>query len=242
MSNFKMSAGALLHYAEISRLSSLMEPQETYYNMGYTTESCLNEKGVQAFLLKSKDVTEMYVIAIRATDESRDFYRDAAFFQYETAYGKMHMGFYNGAKIISNWCKDYFRENKKYSMRLYVGHSLGGALAFASHVGFDRRSYAAVTFGAPRVVDSKFYLQSNFNHTRVRNCNDIVTRVPFRSFNYSHHGDLVYLDFNGNMKSKIGIFDGMKARFRAWKKKQIFDGFYDHSIEQYSKKLSKNIK
>jgi len=241
MSNFKMSVGALKHYAEISRLSSLMEPQEIYYNMGYTTESCLNEKGVQAFLLKSKDVPGMHVIAIRATNEPRDFYRDAAFLQYETAYGKMHMGFYNGAKIISNWCKDYFRTIKEDTMRLYVGHSLGGALAFASHAGFDRRSYAAVTFGAPRVVDSKYYLPSNFNHIRVRNCNDIVTRVPFRAFNYSHHGDLVYLDFNGNIKSKIGIFDGMKARFRAWEKKQIFDGFYDHPIQEYIKKLSAKV-
>lgn len=235
-----MNKEKLKHYAQLSSLAYAREPQVVYYNMGYSTRDVLNEKGVQAFLLESNLSDGLYIVAIRGTDEPRDIPRDSFFLQQRTPYGKVHKGFLDGARIIEQWLLKYCTKNRVFisdASIVYVGHSLGGALAHASILTF-RRNAIAVTFGSPMVTNKSFDLPENHNHTRVVNCNDIVPKMPSGAVGYHHHGELHYIDFNGEIKNKINIFDGLRARFRAWKKKQLFSGFYDHDLQKYIKKLS----
>lgn len=70
------------------------------------------------------------------------------------------------------------------------GHSLGGALANLAAI--DRPESLLVTFGAPRVGDSRFAdLLAAVAVRRYVNCCDIVPRVPPRSFDQPHLAELL---------------------------------------------------
>lgn len=103
--------------------------------------------------------------------------------------GKVHGGFYDlleeNHKSIFKSLLDFSEKHKCNSIYI-TGHSLGGALSslFYSlckrHKQIQKKtpiSIKNVTFGSPRVGDSKFC--KNLNTCRMVNKKDIVTMLPF---------------------------------------------------------------
>jgi triacylglycerol lipase len=89
-----------------------------------------------------------------------------------------------------------------------TGHSLGAALATlaAAFLLEEGRPVQGIhTFGCPRVGDSDFVTalnaRSGMRNYRMVNNNDIVTRVPPRSFGYDHAGQFWYLSERGHIKN-----------------------------------------
>jgi len=86
----------------------------------------------------------------------------------------------------------------------FTGHSLGASLAAlaADRVAAEDRPIDGVyTFGQPRTGDEQWARRYNgrIGHRSFRfvNNNDLVTRVPPRSFGYSHVGTFRYFDAKG---------------------------------------------
>jgi len=84
-----------------------------------------------------------------------------------------------------------------------TGHSLGAALATlaaAFLVEEGQPVQGLYSFGCPRVGDSAFVTALNSRcprNYRLVNNNDVVTRVPPRSFGYDHTGEFWYLSEGG---------------------------------------------
>jgi len=119
----------------------------------------------------------------------------------------------------------------------FTGHSLGGALAALAAARMlllltPTDIGGVYTFGQPRVGDFDF--SDDYNAVlkdktfRMVNNNDVVTRVPFQSFGYSHVGTLKYFDINGDLKSDSEL--GWWARF--WDRlRGRFDDFGDLDLD-----------
>ena len=81
-------------------------------------------------------------------------------------------------------------------------------------------------------------------HHRVVNNNDIVPSVPLWLMGFRHHGTLTYINYYGNIRDLTlwqRVKDQLRGRWRALKKKQLFDGVYDHNIAEYAEKLKSNV-
>ena len=100
------------------------------------------------------------------------------------------------------------------------------------------------TFGSPRVGNSKFvdalcYLP----HFRFVNNSDAVTKIPFHHWGYRHHGEVRYIDSEGNVTSESSMWsrfwDRIKGRIDGLLNKNYFDGVTDHSIAHYRDNLQK---
>lgn len=88
-----------------------------------------------------------------------------------------------------------------------TGHSLGAALsqlALAFLLEEGRPVQGTHTFGCPRVGNTEFVTtldaRSGKRNYRLVNNNDIVTRVPPRSFGYDHAGEFWYLSEKCDLK------------------------------------------
>jgi hypothetical protein len=86
-------------------------------------------------------------------------------------------------------------------------------------------------------MHKNYFYYLKINHLRVRNNNDIVTMLPPKFLGYTHVGELLYLDYNGNKSNKINLLDKAKSHIKAWSKGQKFNAFYDHDINKYIEKL-----
>jgi triacylglycerol lipase len=126
-----------------------------------------------------------------------------------------------------------------------TGHSLGAAIAtiVASRLDADE----LYTFGSPRVGNKAFVdemMNDKIKHYRFVNNNDVVTTVPFAFMGYRHNGDLIYINFYGNIRKMTTwqrIKDKWRGRWHALKKGQPFDGAFDHSITLYYEKLARHV-
>lgn len=186
----------------------------------------INIKGIQSYIL---DFEDYCVLVFRGTDEQKDWIQDAKINFVNTVYGKMHKGFKQSWDLVSREIR-----NNLPNKPLYItGHSYGGALAFIA--GLFIPHVEVVTFGCPKVMHKDYANYLKINHTRVRNCNDIVTQVPLKP--YVHIGKLIYLDYYGKQYTKINFLDKVKSHLKAWSKGEKFNPFYDHEIDEYLKKL-----
>lgn len=188
---------------------------EQFEAMGYNPIRYVDAEGVQAFVLLKH--TQVYCV-IRGTDELRDWLRNANINTKQS----VNAGAYNAANIIGKLPRNC----------IVMGHSLGGAIASVFH-GNDRYS-----FGAPKCWDVRGFAGG---YIRVTNCNDIAPKLPPNLY----HPDCVHLHLthDGNLVKdpswRVLLLDRIRGRIRAWQKRQAFTGYYDHSLEQYQKKLSK---
>src|SRR5210317_480940 len=139
---------------------------------------------------------------------------------------------------LRNYIKEIINRNSNSWFDIYVtGHSLGGAGALIStnrledEEGFTIR--CCYTYGGPRVGAWNF---KDFVKTpvwRVRNNNDVVTKVPLAMMGFRHIGRLCYLSqrkkiFIGG-KNAWGLFlDWFRGQFS-----RIGDGLRDHSVSEY---------
>lgn len=203
--------------------------QECYRgNFTNTPIFSIDVKGVQAYIL---DEGEYCILVFRGSDEKEDWKQDFKIGFVNTVYGKMHKGFKESWDLVAS----KIRANLPNKPLYITGHSYGGALAFISGIYISH--IQVVTFGCPRVVHKNYFNYLKVNHIRVRNNNDIVTMLPPKSLGYTHIGQLLYLDYEGNKAIKVNILDRIKSHIKAWKKGQKFNPFYDHDINKYIEKL-----
>jgi hypothetical protein len=119
---------------------------------------------------------------------------------------------------------------------IYVtGHSLGAGIAsiFCFH---HSEVTALYTYGCPRNASWSKSKELKVPHYRCVNNNDVVTKVPPSIMGFSHHGELQYINYYGNIRELTTwqrIKDSWRGRKRAWQKGQKFDGIYDHMMDEY---------
>lgn len=159
--------------------------------------------------------------------------------------GEVHEGY--SVALHSVWAEveDTVKKLHTGNQSIWVtGHSLGGALATLAAAKLGNKLNGLYTFGQPRVGDRMFSRSYNKilqnRSFRIVNNADLVTRVPFQLFGYSHIGRLKYFDENGKLHSDtrlswwgrfwdslddtvIDIFEGLP------------DGFSAHDIGIYLK-------
>lgn len=142
-------------------------------------------------------------------------------------------------------------DNPKLPSVWYTGHSLGGALAALAAAQMQRQGVPVdglYTFGQPRTGSRVWAkeLEQHFNRFAFRhvNNNDLVTRVPPRSFNYRHVGCLRYFDVDGNLHHDVGwwnrFLDRVKGRLDDFLQLHT-DGIKDHSMEKYLACLERHL-
>lgn len=139
-----------------------------------------------------------------------------------------------------------------------AGHSLGGALvtlAVAKFLEEGESVSAMYTYGQPMVGSIAF--AEKFNRTfkyayRLVNNEDIVTRVPFRQFNFRHIGCLYYFDNKRKMHIQpdetfvsTDRYEGVEVR--SLQNFSRLRSLYpneaeDHSLEQYTYNIKKAIR
>ena len=154
---------------------------------GIQNEGYVDDKGVSVSALFYMDETRA-VIAVRGTQETKDFEIDADALQVKPDYGikgEVHKGFYAQANtIIADGRFKSFLFNIE-GRELYVtGHSLGGAVATILAAYFFEQGYKPLlyTFGSPRVGNTAFtqYYNDKFTHFRHVNDFDIIPVLPGR--------------------------------------------------------------
>jgi hypothetical protein len=166
----------------------------------------------------------------------------------------IHAGFYDQYSsirfIIYHKVYEYLLNEKINPTLIFVGHSLGGALATIGSVCIavqfanrDDLKIKCYTYGSPRVGDKNF--ANIFNHfvkdsERIVNELDPVPMIP-RMTGYKHVKGLKHMCQDNN---KIGIFGFNKAyqRFNRFMFK-VFKVLYysetkDHSLSEYEKKIN----
>lgn len=174
-------------------------------------EDKLVEVDTQAFVMGND---QAIVVAFRGTENSTDWRTDLNFPKVKAMFGHVHKGFRSALEAVIPdvlAAVDQMRDNNQ---ELWItGHSLGGALATLTTAFYRHQKYdvsGLYTFGSPRVGDKKFdeFFEPNFGRFsfRVVNGNDIVTRVPPRSFGFNHVGTCVFFDGDGDWKVNPGAW------------------------------------
>lgn len=119
---------------------------------------------------------------------------------------EQHEGFYYAYHSVQQEILEMVEKHQEKAIFI-TGHSLGGACANQCAVdleiiqGIDIK--AMYSYGSPRVYsdESAAIINKAMKHKlhRVVNNNDVVTRVPPRMFDYSHIGQLIYFEEDGNL-------------------------------------------
>lgn len=119
---------------------------------------------------------------------------------------KVHQGFYEQTEKLFEIAKDF---------DLFVGHSLGGAIAQILSLKFNK---PAITFGSPRIGNRKTASALKNLSKRIKNRGDSITHLPPWWLGFCHGGELI----------EIGKMD------RPWWK---FWDLEDHDIADYLKSV-----
>ena len=208
----------------------------------YNTKYC-DKKGAQCYVVWNDTDA---VICFRGTEpkEMSDIKADLNAIQRKGLHntGDVHSGFQG--EINKIWDLILEKVNELKDHKIYVtGHSLGGAMATICAKRLQEENITVqclYTYGSPRVGDRRWVKSLQIPHYRFQNNNDVVCKVPFWIMGYRHHGKNVYIGYNGKI-AKINrwrrFIDSMRGRFKAWSKRQFFDGIYDHDITTYTKRV-----
>tara|TARA_R100000030_G_scaffold100908_1_gene95247 strand:- start:1633 stop:2397 length:765 start_codon:yes stop_codon:yes gene_type:complete len=242
-------------FAKASAIAYKDNAKSDFRNLGYNVLQFVDYEGAQCYLLES---SKHYLLAFRGTEpgELSDIKADLNAIQRDSKAGKgdVHSGFAKEVDKVFQNLEMPTREEMGDKPLYVTGHSLGAAMAtIACHrlqhepglmAGKLQNPYKIAglyTYGSPRAGDKAFVKSLDVEHFRCRNNNDLVTKVPFWLMGYRHHGKLVYINYYGNVRRLTPwqrFKDGWRGRFRAWSKFQFFDGAYDHSINEYERKLT----
>ena len=231
------TASEIYRFAVIARLAYLDDAKKQFNDLGYADWWIFDVDGAQAHIAANE---KEIIVAFRGTEpnEFNDIKADLK------AYHKdgFHGGFYNEYKKLQSDILDRLNKLQRAMDRpIYItGHSLGGAMATvaAYHMPYASGLY---TFGSPRAVSIFNKRKLKVPHYRTVNNNDIVPKVPMTFMGFKHCGTLQYLNFYGNIRKMTywqRVKDSWRGRRQALKKGQVFDGIYDHSMDEYCRFLS----
>lgn len=186
------------------------------------------------------------LIAFKGTKNNyiTDLLADADLWPHVNGNSWVHRGFKRRAEWLLPAIIRYVRNHKHKSIYI-TGHSLGGALAVFTAYELERIGFSDITvftFGCPRVGNKAYTSLIKSNHYRFVNCNDFVPRMPLSLIGYRHHGQLYYLNQQGDqvIDARFNrLLDQLRARIQAFKRGKLFDGYADHKMNSYIKKLDR---
>jgi triacylglycerol lipase len=201
---------------------------------------------IQAFIMGND---EAIVLTFRGTECNciRDWMTDADLKLVRAEKGQVHRGFSLGLEIIWSDLLMLIQNFRTNHQPLFItGHSLGGALATLAAAKLHAFGYPVqgiYTFGSPRVGDRAFHdhFSQVFPTTAFRfvNNNDIVTRIPPRSFGYKHVGQCLFFDSEGVLHFEIDAWNKFLDNVKGGMEQFLNDcGFVgDHDMAKYESNL-----
>lgn len=214
-----------------------------FSSQGYNKHTFLDKDGAQAHVA-SNDT--QVLLAFRGTEPKQisDLLADLNTVPKRHGPGFVHSGFRNEARKLWDHVIKLAEANKGKKF-IICGHSLGAAMAtytaqelrYAGHQ--DLELY---TFGSPRLGSPDYVSAMDVPHWRFVNNNDGVTHVPPAALGFRHHGTLMYINHYGHIRPLSRwqrIKDMLRGIWAAAKKLQLFDWLYDHSMDDYEKKVIK---
>ena len=237
-----------IHYAKCSELAYLDSISTAQLaELGYNKATLIDVKNAQVMVFENSDTI---TLAFRGTEikELQDVVADLKAWKHraQSGVGRVHDGFYDEIKKVWDGVVTYIDKGKNKNKTLNItGHSLGGGMATIAASRLKSRVNDFFTYGSPR-VGNKEWVKNNSEliHHRFVNNNDIVPKVPLAIMGYRHHGTLEYINYYGEISRTTWwrrVKDGCLGRFKALMKGQKFDGFYDHSINEYVRSLTSPI-
>lgn len=180
-------------YAKICKLAFKDKSEEKIKDLGSFDEVIFIENkrtSTELYVAISEERKEL-IVAFRATKDFYDwFFTNMKTEFIESQIGKCHKGFFKSFSSIQDKLSRVLEKHKDKKTVL-TGHSLGGAIALiaASYIQFDQ----CVTFGSPRVFDSKavrlysdLYGHKTYRYTMA---GDFIVRVPWPFTGYRHVGN-----------------------------------------------------
>ena len=196
--------------------------------------------GAQAYGIVMPQFT---MIVFRGTEptEFSDIVADIKAWPKESeTIGMVHAGFKQELDKVYTNITQWLRKVQSKNL-VVTGHSLGAAMAtlFAAREYQRGANVTLYTYGSPRAGNNEFAKQfENIPTYRFVNTNDVVCTIPFL---YKHVGELHYMSYTGNISTGTNwrqrLHDKIRGRIRAWQKRQLFSGIYDHMGSRYIKKL-----
>lgn len=162
------------------------------------------------------------IIAFKGTTTTKEVLVDASIDRIDRGQmGKIHKGFYEYfIEKHRDVIDKFLRDNKHYTNVVFVGHSLGGALATLSacYYGIEKsdKNIYCISFGAPRVGNWKFAKK--------------FKEVVFKSFRFVNKGDWVV------KVPPVGLYKHVKTKYVV--ESDLF-GKRPHNLEQYCPCLKK---
>ena len=225
-------------FAEIAYLDGA-EAQPFFKGEGFRKHVFLEMDGAQCHVVWNKDEI---VLCFRGTEpgEFSDIKADlnALPDRANNGHGWVHNGFQEEVNKIWDAILEQLEAHEGKDL-LITGHSLGGAMATIATSRLGDRVKCLYTFGSPRVGTRKFVKSfSHIPHYRFVNNNDVVPKVPFAIMGYRHHVSPTYINYYGNIRPATywqRVKDQWRGRWQALKKRQPFDGAYDHGMTYYCK-------
>jgi triacylglycerol lipase len=232
------------------RAQALVEISQIAYQDGQSAVQKFHDRGFDKFYFFSKADTEAFlvgnasqiIIIFRGTEPKsvQDWLTNAQVLKTQACGGRIHSGFWQSTQAIWAELEGEIRrirgEFPTPPPLFLTGHSLGGALAMLTASELQRLEHkvdGVYTFGAPRIGDRHFAMQYNrrlYDQTfRLVNHRDIVTQLPPAELNYTHVGQLIYFDAQG--QRQLSPFPQTDHDFAG------IDGFYDHDLRAYHKSL-----
>ena len=245
-------AEKMVHLSNLAYSSDESFVDKKLKEMGYEPCKWFKNDNTQSFVTRDKN-TRTIIVCFRGTDEPSDMLNNVKAWLRKTQEGggHIHSGFADSLNHVGSDIFDYLRLQRFDSdwRIIFTGHSLGAALAtiMAYRLKYEDRNRDKIiyTFGSPRVGDGRFVKEiKEITHYRFVNNNDIVTRFPFRFFLYRHHAKAVYIDYHGKIRKMTfwqRVKDRIRGRLRAFQKGEAFDGYYDHSMDEYCQKIRENL-
>jgi len=230
------------HHACIARLAYKdldKEVRKEWKALGFTSVKFFDIEGAQAYVVGNKD---RITVAFRGTEPTE---KSDVFADLEATHERgFHEGFYEEyEKLELKVHAEVAKLMGRKARPVYVtGHSLGAAIA-SIFCFYYPEAEALYTYGCPRNAAWSKAKELKVPHFRCVNNNDIVPKVPPVFLGFKHHGELHYINFYGNVRKMTWwqrFKDGWRGRRAAWRKKEIFDGVRDHSMDQYCKHLEDN--
>jgi len=189
------------------------------------------------------------VIVFRGTEitKIKDLITDAKIKLIPGPFGQVHHGFQAALDWVWSEILQKITEFQHNQQAIWItGHSLGGGLATLAAsqlLAANKPFHQLCNFGCPRVGDAEF--ASNMDQLaqgrcfRVRNNNDIVTRIPVAGlffYRYRHIEKLIYFDSDGNRRDGIGFWGLMKEHLSGHINaigELGVDDLEDHKIDNY---------